>query len=165
MSKEDHKKLIDDIFKEYLPDIHSLAEAKSKKYPDRIPNAEDLYEAGLHGLMIALRDYDKKQSNFRTYAWSKIDGIMQDHCTGNRSFGKQGVIDPAVEAASRVSANRQKRAEAAQQPKQQSTGELPPPLPQAADTPPPLPEANADVPPPLPADDTPPPIPGQSRRP
>jgi RNA polymerase sigma factor (sigma-70 family) len=159
MKNEHHQKLIEDLFKEYLPDIHELASRKSKKYPDRITHPNDLYDAGLHGLMLAIRDFDSQKhgaSGFRTYARSRIDGIMQDHCTGNRSFGKEGVVDPAVELASRASAAKQKQASAAK--------ETPPALPESGDLPPPMPEAN-DLPPSLPSDNQPPPIPGQNRRP
>jgi DNA-directed RNA polymerase specialized sigma subunit len=133
MDEQTKQKHIQDLYQEWIPMIHYHAESAHKNYPDRVKSPGDLYEAGLMGLMSAFKDFNpdlaaKKGTSFKTYASSKIKGIMQDHITGLHSFGAEGAFDPHWEQKSRSFAAEQK----AKQPQAAQPTEEPPAIPKEA---------------------------------
>ncbi len=68
----------DAIVGQYLPKVRYLAQMLKKRVPISM-DYNDLFNAGVLGLLDALRKYDPRSSNlFSTYAENRINGAMKD---------------------------------------------------------------------------------------
>jgi RNA polymerase sigma factor (sigma-70 family) len=77
-TERDH---LNDMLIEYAPLINMHVNKLRDNLPPHIDH-EDLYAAGMHGLIDALHKYDpKKGAAFNTYASKRINGKMLDHIT------------------------------------------------------------------------------------
>lgn len=117
------RKHINDVVQEWAPKIHYHAHDKSKTYPHI--DKEDLYAAGVHGLMSAFATYDPaKGASFKTHAETRIKGAMQDHITGIHSHGTGGVDPYHLREAKKFMQRKP-----AEPPAMPSSDDLPPPIP------------------------------------
>lgn len=83
----DKKDPLNDILMEYAPLINMHVNKLRDNLPPHIDH-EDLYAAGMHGLIDALHKYDpKKGASFNTYASQRIKGKMLDHVTAPTPSG------------------------------------------------------------------------------
>lgn len=79
--KKDERDHINDHVIEYAPLINYHVNNLKDSLPPHIDH-EDLYAAGMHGLIDAFHKYDpKKGASFNTYASKRIQGKMMDHVT------------------------------------------------------------------------------------
>lgn len=70
---------ISDMLIEWAPLIHYHVKTLKDKIPAHVDH-EDLYAAGMHGLMDAFHNYNPKTgASFKTYASQRIKGRMLDH--------------------------------------------------------------------------------------
>lgn len=83
----DKKDPLNDLLIEYAPLINMHVNKLRDTLPPHIDH-EDLYAAGMHGLIDALHKYDpKKGASFNTYASKRINGKMLDHITAPTNSG------------------------------------------------------------------------------
>lgn len=80
----DEKKINDrDHLNDHLIEWAPLINLHVNKLRDGLPphiDHEDLYAAGMHGLIDAFHKYDpKKGASFKSYASRRISGKMKDH--------------------------------------------------------------------------------------
>lgn len=72
---------LNDHLIEYAPLINYHVNSMKDSLPPHI-DPEDLYSAGMTGLIDAFHKYDSKRgANFNTYASTRIKGKMMDHVT------------------------------------------------------------------------------------
>jgi len=70
---------LNDMLIEWAPLINYHVNSMRDNLPSHIDH-EDLYAAGMHGLMDAFHNYNPKAgANFKTYASQRIKGKMLDH--------------------------------------------------------------------------------------
>lgn len=75
-AQRDH---LNDLLIEYAPLINLHVNKLKESLPPHIDH-EDLYAAGMHGLIDAMHKYDpKKGASFKTHASKRIQGKMKDH--------------------------------------------------------------------------------------
>jgi DNA-directed RNA polymerase specialized sigma subunit len=83
-TNEEH---LNDLLIEYAPLINMHVNKLRDSLPPHIDH-EDLYAAGVHGLVDSLHKYDpKKGASFNTYASQRIKGKMLDHVTAPTPSG------------------------------------------------------------------------------
>lgn len=89
-----NKKLINDFVKDFHPLIERTAHrARSQAMASGIPESKldmsDLHEAGLHGLMQAVRDYNPELGHsFKSHAGSKMHGLMQSRIASQDTMNR-----------------------------------------------------------------------------
>lgn len=79
--KKQERDHLNDMLIEFAPLINYHVNSLKEGLPPHIDH-EDLYAAGMHGLIDAFHKYDpKKGANFNTYASQRVKGKMLDHVT------------------------------------------------------------------------------------
>lgn len=110
---QDDRDHLNDHMIEWAPLINYHVNSMRDGLPPHIDH-EDLYAAGMHGLIDAFHKYDaKKGASFTTYASQRIKGKMLDHVTA----GGAGSVDNYHyrQAKQFMSNNKPKQEEAAPQ--------------------------------------------------
>lgn len=75
-AQRDH---LNDLLIEWAPLINLHVNKLKDNLPPHI-DSDDLYAAGMHGLIDAFHKYDpKKGASFKTHASKRINGKMRDH--------------------------------------------------------------------------------------
>ena len=76
-----------DHLNDHLIEWAPLINLHVNKLRDGLPphiDHEDLYAAGMHGLIDAFHKYDpKKGASFKSHASKRIQGMMKDHISAN----------------------------------------------------------------------------------
>lgn len=66
--------------KEWSPLVHFICEKEYKKLPRDQVHYDEIYSAGLFGLLLAIRGEDKtKKVKFKTWAYTKISFAIKDY--------------------------------------------------------------------------------------
>jgi hypothetical protein len=94
LNNEENKRLLNQFFEEYHPLIsYSVNKARNKAKAMGI--SEDsidlsaLHEAGMHGLMQAVRDYNPEIGPFKNHAQSKMMGLMQSRISADDPISRE----------------------------------------------------------------------------
>lgn len=107
---------INDHLIEWAPLINYHLNAMKESLPPHI-DPEDLYSAGMIGLIDAFHKYNPKRgANFNTYASQRIKGKMLDHVTA----GGPSSVDNYHYKQAKDFLKKQPKVEAAPQPKQET---------------------------------------------
>lgn len=107
---QDERDHLNDHMIEWAPLINYHVNAMRDSLPPHV-DPEDLYAAGMHGLIDAFHKYDpKKGASFTTYASQRIKGKMLDHVTAG---GAGSVDNYHYKQAKQFLANQPKQQEAA----------------------------------------------------
>ena len=105
--KKDERDRLNDHMIEWAPLINFHVNNLKDGLPPHIDH-EDLYAAGMHGLIDAFHKYDpKKGASFNTYASKRIQGKMMDHVTAG---GPSAVDNYHYKEAKKFMANKPKEA-------------------------------------------------------
>jgi len=109
-NKKNERDHLNDHLIEWAPLINYHVNSLREGLPPHI-DPEDLYAAGMHGLIDAFHKYDsKKGANFNTYASQRVKGKMLDHVT---SGGPSSVDNYHYKQAKQFLASQPKVQEAA----------------------------------------------------
>lgn len=89
-----NKQLLNEFFKEYHPLISSNVsrarkQAEAMGLPEDSVDASALHEAGMHGLMQALKDYNPEVGSFKSHASGKMSGLMQSHLASHDPVNRE----------------------------------------------------------------------------
>lgn len=130
LNDPENKKLLNDFFKEHHPLIERNArrmksQAQAAGIPEDKLDESALHEAGMHGLMQAIKDYSSDVGSFKTHANSKISGLMQSH------LASQDVVPKSLRAKAKAYEKQKSAPQPEAQPQSQAQPQVEAPKPEA----------------------------------